>query len=511
MMSLYKKLSLQVLTGLVITLNLNACNTATEPTENKVDNSGLPAENVLNVVTRHSETSYFNGKEGADGFEYQLIQQFAQSHHYQLKLIIANTEAEIYQALDHGLADIAMIGHPLSINKQEEYQRSQPLMDVTTQLIYRHGSGRPQAFDDLLGKKLLVQDTLQYREKYNFLKRQYQELDWTFTQKNTNELLTLVNQGKIDYTLVDSHVYTNKSSLYPKTRVAFDLYYPEPISWIIGKHTDKKTLHAVDDFLDNAKEHGLLNQLHERFYGHSDDVNPRGSMVFFRRVNTRLPNYQDLIEDIASQYHVDWRLLAAIAYQESHWNPHARSPTGVRGMMMLTLGTAKDMGIENRLDVSQSLRGGAKYLKQMLRRLPKDIQEPDRTWFALAAYNVGLGHVLDARRITEFHGGNQNRWSDVKLRLPLLEQKQWYRYTRYGHARGSEPVSYVQHIRHFSDLLEWRFPTHIEQKQQTQTASGISIKNINPQMLKEAKNKQSQPIKISEPKLSQSLLSLFRG
>ena len=152
---------------------------------------------------------------------------------------------------------------------------------------------------------------------------------------------------------------------------------------------------------------------------------------------------------------MDWRFLAAISYQESYWNPKAKSPTGVRGMMMLTLPTAKELGVANRLDPLQSLRGGARYYKKLYARLPGGIEAPDRAWFALAAYNIGLGHLEDARVITEKRGGNPNLWKDVKESLPLLRQRKWYKQTRYGYARGDEPVRYVENIRSYYSLLTW--------------------------------------------------------
>ncbi|MEH6635710.1 MAG: transglycosylase SLT domain-containing protein, partial [Halioglobus sp.] len=147
---------------------------------------------------------------------------------------------------------------------------------------------------------------------------------------------------------------------------------------------------------------------------------------------------------------------AAIAYQESHWNPQAESPTGVRGMMMLTLPTAKEMAVSDRLDAGQSLRGGARYLKNIRRRLPDDITEPDRTWLALAAYNIGLGHLEDARVITDRQGGDPDLWLEVMERLPLLQKSKYFQNVRYGYARGLEAATYVQNIRHYYSILQWQ-------------------------------------------------------
>jgi len=159
---------------------------------------------------------------------------------------------------------------------------------------------------------------------------------------------------------------------------------------------------------------------------------------------------------VAAEYQMDWHLLAAVAYQESYWNPLATSPTGVRGMMMLTLPTAREMGVDDRLDAAQSLRGGARYLKNIKRRLPGDIHEPDRTWLALAAYNIGMGHLEDARVITERQGGDPHLWRDVIKALPLLQKSKHFQNTRYGYARGLEAATYVQNIRHYYSILEWQ-------------------------------------------------------
>jgi len=172
-------------------------------------------------------------------------------------------------------------------------------------------------------------------------------------------------------------------------------------------------------------------------------------------VDQRLPQFMDMFTYAAYETGVDWRLLAAIGYQESHWDPAAVSPTGVRGIMMLTRAAAKDLGVDNRLDPMQSIRGGALYLKKMKSRISGEVQEPDLTWLALAAYNVGLGHLEDARILTQKNKGDPNKWVDVKENLPLLTQKKWFQQTRYGYARGREPVRYVENVRSYYDILLW--------------------------------------------------------
>ncbi len=439
----------------------------------------------LTVVTRPSLHTFLEKpRNDTTGLEFSLMQDFAKRHDLSIEVILAVSEEDVFQAIDEGHADIALLGQPLSRKQSNNYIASTPYMDVTTQLIYRHGTGKPQSFEDLIGKRILVPNLEHYKDKFTFLDQHYTGMNWEFSDETPENLLKKVNKGQATFALIGSHEFLELRSKFPRTRAAFDLYYPEGLSLLINPNStlfsqgnkDNILIEALDNFFEDSLQSGAIAHLQERYLGHTEDINPLGSMTFFKRVNQRLPHYQDLIESVAKDHKLDWRLLAAIAYQESHWNPNAKSPTGVRGMMMLTKQTASDLGIENRLDLSQSLRGGAKYFKQMQKRLPKDIKEPDRTWFALAAYNVGLGHIYDARRITEFHGGNINHWADVKQYLPLLERKEWYQYTSYGYARGNEPVNYVQNIRHFHDLLEWRFPE--QSKNRYQTPTQISVKDI---------------------------------
>lgn len=453
----------------------------------------------LTVITSKSYHTYFQHKiHGADGLAFQMVSQFARENNYQLNIIIAPHIDDIYQALDDGVADIGLMGHSLSLSRQADYPQSLPYMHVTTELIYRHGTGQPQTFEELSGKTIVIQDNEQLREKQLFIQAHYPDINWQLSKLSVEELVGMVNSGAIDYTLADSHDYLHLRALYSKTREAFPIYYPEPLSLALSASAQMQLAGDLNHFIASAKTNGALKQWLERFYGHANDTNPRGSRTFFSRVDKRLPQYQGLIKEIAQQYHIDWRLLAAVAYQESHWNPKAKSPTGVRGMMMLTLETSKLVGVTNRLDVEQSLRGGAQYLQSIMMRLPESIKQPDRTWFALASYNVGLGHVLDVREITEFHGGNPDRWVDIKKYLPLLEKEEWHQFTRYGYARGNEPVGYVQNIRHFRDLLEWRFPDkHSAPTQNTAIASIRPLDEVRQDAYLKELDPSLQPVRLS--------------
>ncbi len=199
-----------------------------------------------------------------------------------------------------------------------------------------------------------------------------------------------------------------------------------------------------------------LNAILDRYYFFTKkDFDYVGSRAFVRHFESRLPEYKEHFLAAAKRTDVDWRLLAAMAYQESHWDSTAVSPTGVKGIMMLTLLTAGMLGVEDRTDPEQSIHGGAEYLVRVVKKVPQRISEPDRTWLAVAAYNVGYGHLEDARVITEIQGGDPDSWQEVRERLPLLSEPDWFERMPRGYARGHEPVKYVDNVRRYYDMLRW--------------------------------------------------------
>jgi len=193
--------------------------------------------------------------------------------------------------------------------------------------------------------------------------------------------------------------------------------------------------------------------------------------MFNKRIKSRLPKYEKLFKEAGEKYGIPWYVLAAQSYQESHWNPRAKSFTGVRGLMMLTLSTAKQLGVKNRLDPRESIMGGAKHLKQMIKNVSKEVNGENRLKFALAAYNVGMGHVKDAQTLAKRIGLNQNIWNDLRIVLPLLSQKRYYKSLKYGYARGSEPVKYVSAIYDYENILQKHSKNKEKEKQEEKEKS----------------------------------------
>lgn len=408
----------------------------------------------LIVLTRNSPTTYYEGVDGPTGFEYDLARLFAEHLGVQLKIVIASNFSEIIPRAARGDVHLAAAGLTVTDERSKLVRFGPAYQQITQQLVYREGRNPPRKHEDVIGARIEVMAGSSHVERLQALKQEFPALTWTENPGlESEELLSMVSDKQIDYTIADSNEVALNQRFYPELRVAFDISEPQSLAWAFPKTTDSTLYEAAVDFFNTITANGKLQQLVERHYGHVADFDYVGTRKFMQHFEERLPRFTAMFMQAAARVGMDWRLLAAIGYQESHWDPHARSPTGVRGIMMLTKTTAAQLRLTNRLDPDQSIRGGARYIAYMIDKLPRRIPEPDRTWLALAAYNIGYGHLEDARRITQLRGQDPDRWIDVKESLPLLRQKKWYSKTRYGYARGNEAVVYVENIRSYYDLM----------------------------------------------------------
>lgn len=429
---------------------LAACNQASRTQLDDVLESG-----ELRVLTRNAASSYYEGPNGATGLEYELAQGFADHLGVKLRVIVAENVSEVLAGVRDGKAHLAAAGLSVTEPRRQWVRFGPSYQEVTQQLVYRIGTPRPQSVGEIDGS-LEVLAGSSHAERLRELKQENPELAWVENnQAGSEDLLTLVNEKVIDYTVVDSNELRLNQHYYPELRAAFDLAEPESLAWAFPRSADDSLYQRAVEYFEHIKSSGTLAHIIERHYGHVDKFDYVGTRIFMRHIRERLPKYRPLLERAAAQNGLDWRLVAAMAYQESHWDPDAVSPTGVRGFMMLTQATARYLGIKKRTDLEQSIDGGARYIRTLIDKVPERIQNPDRLWMAMAAYNLGYGHLNDARVITEHRGGNPDVWKDVEEHLPLLRKKDWYRHLKHGYARGNEAVVYVENIRSYYDILVW--------------------------------------------------------
>lgn len=411
----------------------------------------------LQMLTLNGPSTYYEGPFGHAGFEYELAHAFAEDLGVELMVLDKGSLTHILKDMSTTDAHFAAAGLSIIESRKKTINFSTPYSTVTQQVVYQRDTPKPRKIADLIGKDIVVISQSSHAATLTELKKEYPELSWREKDDaDISEMLEMVHQGDADFTLTDSSMFITNSVIYPRARIAFDITEPESIAWAFPKQGDESLLNAANAFIKQYALSGKIAELEKKYF--SEPVVDEGNaLALAKRIEEKLPQWVDLFQASAEANGLDWLFLAAMSYQESLWNKDAKSFTGVRGLMMLTNETAKSLGIEDRTDPQQSIEGGARYFIKMRNRIPKDITEPDKTWMALAAYNVGLGHLEDARVLTQKHGGDPDLWDDVKESLPLLTRRKYYSKTRHGYARGWEPVHYVERIRNYHNILVWYY------------------------------------------------------
>ncbi|WP_426576802.1 membrane-bound lytic murein transglycosylase MltF [Xenorhabdus stockiae] len=411
------------------------------------------ARGELRVSTISSPLISLNDKNEPVGFDYDLAKRFADYLGVKLSIKFRSNINQLFDDLDNDKADFLAAGLIYNKERLNQTRTGPAYYSVSQQLVYRKGTVRPRSFADLTGSLVVSAGSAHVSELKQLKEKSYPDLNWEeSSHSNSQELLEQVSEGKIDYTISDSISLALQQRIHPNLAIAFDVSEDKPLTWYLKRNDDYSLYSAMLDFFNMLTENGITSRLEDKYFSHIGSFDYFDTISFIRAINKLLPTYQPIFEKYAGS--LDWRLVAAIAWQESHWDPLATSPTGVRGMMMLTRPTAEWAGIKDRLDPEESVKGGMAYLHYLMERLPDTIPEDERIWFALAAYNIGYGHILDARKLTTMQKGDPNLWMDVKSRIPLLAQKKYYTNTTYGYARGYEAYRYVGNIRRYYQSLE---------------------------------------------------------
>lgn len=456
----------------------------------------LESRGELRVLTRFSSTTAKDEDSGPQGFERELVRQFASDHNLRLRFIPVASEAEIYERLQRGDAHFAAawlsppadsdVGKdagkgskgaktrkgkdeaPASnANNAPELSELPPIQAVVPHsrsgdVIVQHEAALPvDRLAALAGREVHLVAAARHVSAVDALNKLkpavklVEHPDWS-----EGDLVAAVAAGKVELALTDALAARVAETYSPELVVVMDIGKPRPIAWLFPRGSDPGLLEKVNDFFSVASFDGTLARLKDRFFGQVQRLRRNDAVQFLEKVRTVLPDYEATFKQAQLRSGIDWRMLAALAYQESQWDPLATSPTGVRGMMMLTEDTADRLGVANRLEPKQSIRAGALYLADLQDQLPPTIGQPDRLWFALAAYNLGLGHLNGARQIAESMKVDVDSWYEMKKVLPLMARPEYYNRLKSGRARGGEAVIMVENIRVFYDILSRTLPAY---------------------------------------------------
>ena len=419
----------------------------------KNDLEAIQARGVLKVITRNNGTCYYEGPHGEEGFEYDLVKAFADYLNVRLEILVMENDRTIVTSLLNGEADLIAAGFIVSDDLRRHLAFGPIYQQIQQQVVGRRDGTVLKTTADLIGKPIWVTAGGFQEKRLNILKKEYPELSWlSISDYESEELLEMAGQGVIPLTIAESTTIALNRRYHPELTVHFAIDKGQNQAWVRHPH-NWHLGRALQQWFEQPSTVSLLERLKQHYYGHLEKFDYVDITTFRKRLEHRLPTFRQYFVNAAQKQGLDWTLIAAQSYQESHWNPKAKSFTGVRGMMMLTLETARLVGVKNRLDPKQSIHGGTRYLARLHKKIPVEIPEPDRTFMALAAYNVGFGHLEDAQALAIALGKDPKAWSDIRATLPLLRLKKYYRGLTHGYARGAEPVSYVDRIRTYHKIL----------------------------------------------------------
>ena len=413
----------------------------------------IKSRGELIVITTNTPTTYYFDRDNQPtGPEYDMTQAFAESLHVDVVYKVYNSTAEVLEALRNNEGDIAAAGLTITDKRDIEFAFGPSYQKTNEYLVCHRSTKRIKDKSDLKAIEVVVAADSSYIESI----KMYPEVTWSAVENvSTVDLMGQVADKKIQCTISDSTLYNIEQRYHTEIQEKYTLAKESNLAWAANKHNDD-LIKSIDVWFESYRDSNHLDYMLEKYYGFVQIFDYVDTHRFLDRSKTRLPQYKDFFIDAANKNDIAPSLLAAQSYQESHWNRKAKSPTGVRGIMMLTQPVAKSLGVTNRLHAKQNIYAGAKFQAKM-KKMVEHVDEPGRSWLALAAYNVGRGHFRDAQSLARKLGKNPDHWHEMKEVLPLLAQKKYYKDLRYGYARGNEPVRYVTRIRNYDSLLNKHF------------------------------------------------------
>ena len=414
---------------------------------------GILKAGEITVYTRNNAHCYYLYREQATGFEYDLAKAFADHLGVKLKVKIAEKWEGMIPALMKGTGSFIAASLTIMPKRKKWVSFSNGYMPIQQYVIVHRNNRSIRCPEDLAGKTVHIREGTSYEERLNLLKNKGIDLEINLHDDlPTEELIRQVAEGKIEVTIADSNIALLNQRYYPQAVLACPISEQEFLGWAVNRNA-RNLLYRINCFFKTIKENGKFNEIYNKYYANIDTFDYVDLRAYHRRLKTRLPNYKEIIMEAADYHGFDWRLIAAQMYQESHFNPDAQSHSGAKGLMQLTSPTASSLGVENILNPEQNINAGVQHLKSLYDYFGK-AKGLNRLFIALAAYNVGQGHILDAQNIAREMNLDPNKWSSLSITLPLLTYHKYYKKATYGYCRGTQPIEYINKIMIYYDILK---------------------------------------------------------
>ncbi len=438
----------------------------------------------ITVLTRNNANCYYLYRGQPMGFEYDLAKAFADHLGVRLEIKVAERWEGMIPDIQTGEADMIAADLTITAKRLRQVAFSDGYLTTRQQILTNRHHPGIRSPTDLAGQTVHVRRGTSYQERLEELQRAGINVAIQLhLDMPTEELIRQVAAGEIGITLADEHIAQLNRRYYPKARIVSPVSENQAIGWAVHKQAGKLR-RRINRFIKTIKANGQYAEIYARYFSNLEMFDYVDVRAYHRRLRTRLPSYRAIIEEAAELNNFDWRLIAAQVYQESHFDPTARSHAGAFGLMQLTLQTARSLGVTDILDPLQNIQAGVLYLK-ILYDFFHAAPAPDRLYIALAAYNVGQGHVRDARDLAREFNLDPDRWASLKKTLPMLSYRKYYSKSRYGYCRGTEPINYIRQIFFYYDILKRH---GIEYKRMNDPAGDGGVTGENTSVKKQTSN-----------------------
>lgn len=408
---------------------------------------------VITVATRNTAHCYYLYRDQPMGFEYELAQAFAEYLGVRLQVKVVDKWSDMVAALYNGSAAFIAASMPITPRRKSQVAFSDGYMEVAQHIVTHRKNTAIKEAEHLSGKTIDVRKGTVYQQRLIELKKQGIDLAIRLHDDlPVEELIQKVAAGEIDFTIANSNIISINRRNFPGAVSTGSINDGMQLAWAVYPKS-KKLLEQINAFFSMINKSGKFDEIYNKYYGDIEDFDYVDLEAFHRRVKDKLSRYSPFIKVAAQKHGFDWRLIAAQIYQESHLNPWAKSRAGARGLMQILPSTAKGLGLADLFDPVQNINAGVQHLKDLYDHFDQ-AQGEDRLLIALAAYNIGQGHIYDAQDLAKKRGLDPGKWESLSQTLPLLEYRKYYMKTQYGFCRGSEPVRYIKQILVYYDVLK---------------------------------------------------------
>lgn len=417
---------------------------------------------VIRMITRNNAANYFLFKGQLLGFEYELAQQFAKKNKLRLEIIVPPEDEDLFDWLSQGKGDfIAASLSPTNKRLAKEIKFSRHYLKTQHQLVQRKDEELIIDLEQLNGRTIAIRKSSAYTETIKNLQDIGIKVTPEFVPEDleTEEIINRVAIGLYDLTVSDSHLLELEMLWRDDIQASMSLSNEKEIGWVV-RNNNPSLLKAINRFHRKNYKSLVYNLTYQKYFVNASHKTKE--IADKKEASESISPYDDIVKEYATKYGFDWKLITAQMYQESRFDPNAKSWVGALGLLQVMPRTGKEFGFTNLKDPQTGLHAGVKYLQWVQNRFDEELPVKDRMWFTLASYNAGVGHVRDARRLAKKMGWNPNRWfNNVERAMLLLRLKKYHRRSRFGFVRGREPVAYVRKIKHHYEAYSKLIPDQI--------------------------------------------------